>query len=137
MQSTTIDTAVELAAKVIHFMETGDAPAGLFAPDLFFDFTMPTWRLQADTAEEAVAIRRAGHPTPGRVPRSRLDRTEAGFVLELEETWQQDGETWYCREFVRADVTDGVIGELNVYCTGDWDAARVAEHAAAVTLIRP
>ena len=24
-----------------------------------------------------------------------------------------------------------------VYCTGDWDQARQAEHAAAVTLIRP
>jgi hypothetical protein len=33
-------------------------------------------------------------------------------------------------------VTDGAIAELTVYCTGDWDQARQAEHTAAVTLIR-
>jgi hypothetical protein len=27
--------------------------------------------------------------------------------------------------------------QLSVYCTGDWGAARRAEPAAAVTLIRP
>jgi hypothetical protein len=34
-------------------------------------------------------------------------------------------------------VTEGAIAELTVYCTGDWDQARQAEHATAVTLIRP
>jgi len=29
------------------------------------------------------------------------------------------------------------ICSLSVYCTGDWDAARVAEHAAAARLLRP
>ena len=131
------DVIDELAAKLVSYLETGEAPARLFAPDLFLDFTMPTWRLQADSAEGALAVRKGGHPWPGRVPRSRLDRTETGFVLEVEETWEQSGEKWYCRELFRADVTDGSISELSVYCTGDWDAARVAEHAAAVTLVRP
>jgi len=131
------DVIDQLATKFVTYLETGDAPAGLFAPDLFCDFTMPTWRLQADSAEGALALRKAGHPSPGRVPRSRLDRTGTGFVLEVEETWSQDGENWYCRELFRADVTDGSISELSVYCTGDWDAARVAEHASAVRLARP
>jgi hypothetical protein len=127
----------ELAANFVSYLESGDAPEGLFAPDLFCDFSLPAWRLQADTAEGAQALRKAGHPAPGRVPRTRLDRTDAGFVLEVEETWEQGGEKWYCRELFRADVTDGSISELSVYCTGDWDAERVAEHAAAVTLVRP
>ena len=38
---------------------------------------------------------------------------------------------------MRAEVADGQIAELVVYCTGDWDQARQAEHAASVTLIRP
>ena len=38
---------------------------------------------------------------------------------------------------IRVAVADGAIAELTVYCTGDWDQARQAEHAAAVTLIRP
>jgi hypothetical protein len=131
------DVIDDLAAKFVSYLETGEAPARLFAPDLFLDFSMPTWRLQADSAEGALALRKGGHPWPGRVPRSRLDRTETGFVLEVEETWEQNGEKWYCRELFRADVADGSISELSVYCTGDWDAARVAEHAAAVTLVRP
>ena len=49
----------------------------------------------------------------------------------------QGGEQWYCRELIRADVSEQGITELAVYCTGDWDSARVAEHAAAVSLIRP
>ncbi|MFD0637224.1 hypothetical protein ACFQ9X_42305 [Catenulispora yoronensis] len=71
------------------------------------------------------------------MPRSRLDATATGFVLEVEERWEQDGESWYCRELFRADVSDGAIAELSVYCTGDWDRARVAEHAAAVHLLKP
>jgi hypothetical protein len=38
---------------------------------------------------------------------------------------------------MRADVTNGSISAILVYCTGDWDSARVAEHRAAVTLIQP
>jgi hypothetical protein len=139
MTSTTTDlaTARVLADKLIAFLETGELPAGLFAPDLFLDFTLPLWRLQASSADDAVAVRLTGHPAPGRVPRSRFDRTDSGFLLEVEETWEQDGDSWYCRELMRADVVDGVIAELAVYCTGDWDSARQAEHRAAVPLVRP
>ncbi|HYJ74823.1 MAG TPA: hypothetical protein VEV65_04445 [Kineosporiaceae bacterium] len=131
------DTVRLLAGQFITFLETGVAADGLFAPDLFTDFTMPLWRLQADTAEGGIALRAAGHPTVGRVPRHRLDVTAAGFVLEVEETWHADGDDWYCRELFRADVVDGSIRELAVYCTGDWSSSRVAEHRAAVRLLRP
>jgi hypothetical protein len=127
----------ELAAKFIAFLETGEPPAGLFSPDLFLDFTMPQWRLQAQGVHDAVAIRLAGHPTKSRVPRSRFDATASGFVLEVEEEWDQDGESWYCRELFRADVTDGEVSQLSVYCTGDWDREQVARHREAVTLLRP
>lgn len=131
------DTARLLAAQFITFLETGVAADGLFAPDLFTDFTMPLWRLQAGTAEGSIALRAAGHPMVGRVPRHRLDLMPGGFVLEVEEEWDADGDHWYCRELFRADVVDGSIRELAVYCTGDWPSARVAEHRAAVALIRP
>ena len=71
------------------------------------------------------------------VPRSRFDPTPTGFVLEVEETWDDDAGSWYCRELFRADVGPAGITELAVYCTGDWDEARVAQHARSVTLIRP
>ncbi len=127
----------ELAAKFIDFLETGTAPDGLFATDAFCDFTMPQWRLQAEGARDVVALRKSGHPEPGRVPRSRFDATATGFVLEVEEEWEQDGESWYCRELFRADVADGAIAQISVYCTGDWDRALVARHREAVQLLRP
>src|SRR5882757_130846 len=129
-------TARELADGFVAFLETGTPPDGLFTPDVFCDFTMPQWRLQARGVDDVVALRRAGHPGPGRVPRSRLDATATGFVLEVEGQWEQDGESWYCRELFRADVSDGSVSDLSVYCTGDWDRARVAEHASAVRLLR-
>jgi hypothetical protein len=130
-------TARDLADRLVAFLETGAVPDGLFTPDVFCDFTMPQWRLQAQGIEDVVGLRKAGHPGPGRVPRTRLDVTTTGFVLEVEEQWEQDGESWYCRELLRADVSDGSISQLSVYCTGDWDQARVARHAQEVSLIRP
>ena len=129
--------AHELAEKFVAFLETGAAADGLLAPDVFCDFTMPTWRLQSSGVADMVALRRAGHPGPGTVPRWRFDPTPTGFVLELDEAWDADGEHWTCREMFRADISDEGITQISVYCTGDWDAGRRAEHAAAVTLIRP
>jgi hypothetical protein len=132
-----VDVHRKLADQFVEFLETGVAAEGLFAPDMFLDFTMPLWRIQTNTAEDAIDCRRAGHPMVGRVPFSRYDRIDTGFVLEVEETWEDGGQQWYCRELFRADVRHGSIAELALYCTGDWDAARVAEHRATVQLIRP
>jgi hypothetical protein len=127
----------ELAAKLIEFLETGTAPGGLFTAETFCDFTLPQWRLQAQGTEDIVKLRRGGHPGPSRVPRSRFDATATGFVLEVEEEWEQDRESWYCRELIRADVADGAIRDMSVYCTGDWDRAQVAKHRETVRLLRP
>lgn len=129
--------AHELAEGLIVFLETGVAADGLLATDVFCDFTMPTWRLQASGIADFVAMRHAAHPGPGTVPRWRFDPTPTGFVLEFEEAWDSDGEHWTAREMLRADVSDDGISQLSVYCTGDWDAGRRAEHGAEVRLIRP
>ena len=136
MTTATRPDARTCADLLITLLETGTSPEGLFDPDVFLDFTMPTWRLQAQGIEDTLAARRAGHPTRGRVPRSRFDPTPTGFVLEVEETWADGGEHWYCREMFRADLGPAGITALSVYCTGDWDRARVAEHAREMTLIR-
>jgi len=133
----TAQDAETVAATFIRWLETGEPPAGLFTADAFADVSLPRWRLQAQGADDILAIRRTNHPWPGKVTRSRCDPTPAGFVLELEEQWQQGGEQWYCRELFRAEVRDGAIAQLAVYCTGDWDSARRAEHAREVRLLRP
>jgi hypothetical protein len=126
-----------LSEKMVTFLQTGTAPDGLFSPDVFLDLTMPTWRVQAVGAEDLAAVRKDGHPGPGRVTRWRADPTPTGFVFEFEERWDAEGQEWYAREMLRAEVADGQITQVSVYCTGDWDRGRQAEHAAAVTLIRP
>jgi hypothetical protein len=128
----------ELAAGLVRYLETGEAAPGLFAPAVFCDFTMPTWRIQGKGVAAVLALRSAGHPYQGRVPRHRVDHTARGFVLEFEEEWvDEKGAAWYCREILRADIAPDGIVDLAVYCTGDWDEARVAEHTLAVELIRP
>ena len=138
-QQTLTDPAVaeELAAKLVRFLETNEPPAGLFTDDLFTDFTMPLWRIQAGDRAGGVAIRTSGHPGHGRIPRTRLDVTGTGFLLEVEEEWEHQGQQWYCRELMRCDVTDGQVSAISVYCTGDWDEATVAQHRDSVELIRP
>ncbi|MFC1436424.1 hypothetical protein ACEZDB_37900 [Streptacidiphilus sp. N1-3] len=130
-------TAHELAGKFITFLETGDPPEGLFRPDVFCDFTPPQWRLQSTGAEELVQTRRRSHPAKGAVPRWRCDPTPTGFVLEVEERWTDTDDHWYCRELFRADVTEGAISDLSVYCTGDWNSAQQERHRSEVTLLRP
>jgi hypothetical protein len=131
------ERAERVAQRLITFLETGHAAPGLFTADSFCDFTSPRWRQQAEGVEALVALRRRGHPAPGKVPRYRLDPTPTGFVLEVEEQWRADGEDWYCRELLRADLRDETISLLAVYCTGDWDGARRAQHAREVRLLRP
>jgi hypothetical protein len=131
------DRIQPIAERFVRFLETGEAEEGLFTEDVFLDFTPPRWRVQTQGREANIALRRAGHPSRGTVPRWRCDPTPRGFVIEVEERWQQDGQDWYCREMMRADLRGDAICDLSVYCTGDWDAARVAEHRAAVTLARP
>jgi hypothetical protein len=129
--------ARELSELMVRFLETGTPPDGLFQPDVFCDFTLPQWRLQTQGIEGVVRIRKDGHPRPGRVARWRTDPTPDGFVMELEERWEDAGGPWYCREMIRVAVTDRQISEISVYCTGDWDKARQEEHARTVTLLRP
>ena len=130
------DTSAAVAG-LIQFLETGSAPDGLFAPDVFSDLSLPQWRIQSGTAEEILAIRAESHPWPGQVRVERVEQTGHGFTIELEERWDDRGQRWYCREMIRADVVGDSIAELSIFCTGDWDQARQREHGEAVHLIRP
>jgi hypothetical protein len=134
--SKTMGTDVALA-RLLEFFETGTAPEGLFAPEVFLDLSLPQWRLQADNAADTIAARTGGHPFPGQVRVERLSYTDGGFVLEFEERWEHAGQNWYCREMLRAEVVGDAIVELAAYCTGDWDEATQRQHAQSVRLIRP
>jgi hypothetical protein len=138
MTAVTDQTRVDAAvADLVRWLETGEA-SGTFADDCFADISLPHWRVQTGSAEELMAARRRLHPAPGRVHVERVDRTDHGFAIAFEERWRAEGQDWYARELIRADVDGaGRVVDLAVYCTGDWDEARQAEHAADVVLLRP
>jgi hypothetical protein len=123
--------------RLVAFRQTG-ATDGLFAPDVFADVTLPHWRVQALGADEVIAAKTRMHPPAGR---TRVEKVLAGpgaYTLKVEERWEDGGQQWYCREAFLCDLDDqGRISEFSVYCTGDWDEAAVADHAKAVTLLRP
>ncbi|MBA8802502.1 hypothetical protein FB382_000793 [Nocardioides ginsengisegetis] len=125
--------------KFVAFLESGgEAPEGLFAPTVFGDLTFPHWRVQTDGADELIAGRRRLHPQPGRVRLERVTPTETGYLVKLEERWEDGGQEWYCREGFVMDLDEsGAVCDFTLYCTGDWDEARQREHANTVTLLRP
>ncbi len=127
----------DVVANFVHFLETGTVRTGLFAPDVFADLSLPHWRLQTDTAPAILAIRAEEHASPSEVSVGRVEHTEHGFTIEFEERWYHDGQRWYCREMIRADVAGRSIVEMAIYCTGDWDEARQREHAVTVRTLRP
>jgi hypothetical protein len=122
--------------RLVAFLQTG-ATDGLFAPDVFADVTLPHWRVQALGADEVIAAKTRMHPPAGR---TRVEKVLAGpgaYTLKVEERWEDGGQQWYCREAFLAGLDEqGRIADFSLYCTGDWDEARVAEHARAVTLLR-
>jgi hypothetical protein len=131
---TLVDASV---GRLVAWLERGETD-GLFAPDAFADLTFPHWRLQVQGAEEVDRVKNQMHPPGGTTRVERVHPTERGYVLQVEERWESGGQQWYCREAFLCDLDDqGRIAELGYYCTGDWDEARVAEHAEAVTLLRP
>jgi hypothetical protein len=135
-----LTTVRRSVARFVTFLQTGGAtvPDGLFAPDVFADLTFPTWRVQVEGGEAVVEARRRTHPQPGTVRLEQVVATAGGWAIKLEERWADGGQRWYCREGFLADLDEqGRIADLTLYCTGDWDEARVAEHAGAVTLLRP
>ncbi len=130
-------TAVEhLAAAFNRCFETRDAPADLFAPDVFFDMYPPFWRFQVQgrdaIARQLRAIAR-GRPT-ARV--LRVVPTATGFVLEHEETEHAEP-TETARRLWLCQVREGRITEALGYCNGGWDDELRARHAAEAPMLRP
>jgi hypothetical protein len=131
--------STQAVANLVRWLETGSGAEQTFAPDCFLDLSFPQWRVQAESRAAIVAIRAEDHPVDvrGSVLVERVDETGRGFVIAFAERWRYAGQDWYCREMIRADVVDGIIVELAVACTGDWDEAIQERHAREVTLLRP
>jgi hypothetical protein len=136
-QATLDRESARLLETAVRWLETCERPDDLFTSDVFVDFTLPHWRIQAAGTEGAFAIREQGHPSPGRVRVEAVDATSRGFLLQIEERWEAEGQQWYCRELIHCIVEGDRISELSIYCTGDWDENVQRRHAEQVRLLRP
>lgn len=130
------DDIREVAHELVRWFESGERRSGLFADDVVADLTVPHWRVQATGVDATYGLRERRHPSPGRVRVEALDATSRGFLLQIEERWEDGGEQWYARELIHCAVADGRIRELIVYCTGDWDEERQQLHSQRVRLLR-
>lgn len=123
--------------RVVAWLEHGRTD-GLYGPDVFADLHFPHWRIQLQGSAELERLKNEMHPPGGTTTVAGVHPWARGYVLEVEERWEAQGEPWYCREAFICDLDDaGRIIELSYYCTGEWSQAKVAEHAEAVTLLRP
>jgi ketosteroid isomerase-like protein len=123
----------ERLADVFRTAEVGD----VLTDDVFLDGHPPLWRFQLQGRDTFAAWLRGYSPDGQEITVVRTIPTATGFVTELSGRHDEDGQTMTDRKIVLCGVHDGRIAELTVYCSGDWDAALRARHAAETTLLRP
>ncbi len=135
---TTQTTSVEeLSTRFHEVFETFIASPDVFAEDAFFDLNMPVWRFQIQGREafgEQIAAINQG---PTRIEILRTVPTASGFVTEHVEHQDVAGEELSARRLLLCEVTDGLITEVVVYCSGEWNEELRTRHAAEAPMLRP
>jgi hypothetical protein len=135
MTLTSIETIVD---RFVEFLGRPETTGDLLHPDVFADFNVPHWRYQMQGADTLVDQLRADSPFGAAVTNRRSGATPTGFVVEVLYV-QRDpqGEQTHYRTLWLADVVDGLITEVVLYCTGEWDEKTRIRHAAEAPMIRP
>ena len=130
--------AVEwLAERFNEVFETFDPGEDLFAADAFFDLNMPVWRFQLRGPEAFAAQLKRINKGDVRIDILRTIPTLSGFVTEHEEHQDVGGEDLSARRLWLCEVREGRIVEVVGYCSGEWDEALRARHAAEAPMLRP
>ena len=134
---TTIATAPDsLSLTVDRFLDAisrgAGVPASLLAPDVTLDATVPGWRFVARGCEAVAGQYRAWFAAPAAF--EELERWVVGGreVVAYLLTWEEGGvphAAHHCH-MLTFDA-DGRIVRDRFFCGGRWDAARLAEIAAA------
>lgn len=122
--------------KFLHYLSTGELVPGDFTDDVFFDMTVPAWRVQVQGLADFKALRsHAGGQW--RVQLGKVEPTPDGFVAEADYEETVNGENLYNRTISLVTLRDGKISEIRHYCSGAWDEATRRRHAAEAPMIRP
>jgi ketosteroid isomerase-like protein len=138
LASTVLDDAVaqELSERLADVFRAAQATEVL-ADDVFLDGNPPEWRFQLQGRDTFDAWIKSFMPDGADTTVVRTIPTVTGFVTEFTGRHDEDGREITDRKILLAEVRDGRIAELTVYCSGDWDADLRARHAAETQLIRP
>lgn len=138
LASTVLDDAVaqELSERLADVFRTAQA-TDVLADDVFLDGNPPEWRFQLQGRDTFDAWIKSFMPHGADTTVVRTIPTVTGFVTEFTGRHDEDGREITDRKILLAEVRDGRIAELTVYCSGDWDADLRARHAAETQLLRP
>ena len=132
-----IDAVNRLSGAFAHVFEDPDSAEQAFAPDAFFDLNMPVWRFQIQGAAAFAAQLEQINEGRVRITLLRTVPTTDGFVTEHEEHQDVGGHDLTARRLWLCKVRDSRIVEAVGYCSGEWDEALRARHAAEAPMIRP
>jgi ketosteroid isomerase-like protein len=138
LASTVPDDAIaqELSERLADVFRTAQA-TDVLANDVFLDGNPPEWRFQLQGRDTFEAWIKSFMPDGAETTVVRTIPTMSGFVTEFTGRHDEDGREITDRKILLAEVRDGRIAELTVYCSGDWDPDLRARHAAETQLIRP
>lgn len=135
---TVFDDAVaqELSGRLADVFRTAQA-TDVLVGDVFLDGNPPEWRFQLQGRDAFDTWIKSFMPHGADTTVVRTIPTATGFVTEFTGRHDEDGREITDRKILLAEVHDGHIAELTVYCSGDWDPDLRARHAAETRLIRP
>jgi ketosteroid isomerase-like protein len=129
-------TAQDLSERLADVFRTADV-GDLFADDVFLDGHPPRWRFQLQGRDAFAAWLRGYSPEGAETTVVRTVPTVSGFVAEFVGRHRERGEDITDRKILLCEVQHGRITDLTIYCSGDWDAALRARHAAEAPILRP
>ena len=128
--------STRLSVTVDRFLDAiGDGagvPAHLLAADVVLDATVPDWRFTVGGSEAVARQYAAWFAAPAAFEELERLPVSDGEVLTYLLTWQENGvphAAHHCH-VLRLDG-DGCIAQDRFFCGGRWNAARLAEMAAA------
>ena len=104
---------VPLLAEYLHFLETGELKPGAFAPDVFFDMNVPSWRYQVQGHTDVAALRARGGVQ--RLEVAAVVATADGFAAETSYDALEADQVIYYRSMNLVRLRDGQIAEAIHY----------------------
>ena len=126
----------QLSAGLAEAFRTG-VPGDLFTSDFFLDGHPPFWWFQIQGLDGFTAWLEGYVAHGPAVDVVRTTATEDGFLAEhLTSEDVPDRGLVTARRLHVCVVRGGQIAEMTVYCSGDWDGALRARHAAESTILR-